>query len=163
MKIDNNDVTDYTTFKHDDCDFDGCTWEREKYNGNHFIVHVNSFDLTIQKEGWEGIDKNQSFVFKVTKDDDSTFSMDVVIQGNSSVTIKGLKPGTYTVTEETGWSWRYTLADVSQQVNPATAKEKDENDAVLVTFTNTREKSKWLNGGAWCKNLWRTSTASKSN
>ncbi len=163
VKIDNNNVTDYTTFQHDKCDFDGCTWNIEKGNGNHFIVHVKSFDLTIQKEGWEGIDENQSFVFKVTKDDDPAFSMDVVIQGNSSVTIKDLKPGTYTVTEETGWSWRYTLADVSQQVNPATATEKDENDAVLVTFTNTREKIKWLNGGAWCKNLWGTSTASKSN
>ena len=163
VKIDNNDVTGHTTFKHADCDFAGCTWEREKYNGNHFIVHVKSFDLTIKKKGWEEIDENQSFVFKVTKDDDPAFSMDVVIQGNSSVTIKDLKPGTYTVTEETDWSWRYTLADVSQQVNPATATEKDENDAVLVIFTNTREKSKWLNGGAWCKNLWGTSTPIKSN
>lgn len=169
VKIGNTNVTDYTTFKHDDCDFDGCTWNelyaegKDKEGEAYFIVHVKSFDLTIQKEGWEEIDENQSFVFKVTKDGDSTFSMDVVIQGNSSVTIKGLKPGTYTVTEETGWSWRYTLADVSQQVNPATATEKDENDAVLVTFTNTREKIKWLNGGAWCKNLWGTSTASKSN
>ena len=163
VKIDNNDVTGHTTFKHADCDFAGCTWEREKYNGNHFIVHVKSFDLTIKKKGWEEIDENQSFVFKVTKDDDPAFSMDVVIQGNSSVTIKDLKPGTYTVTEETDWSWRYTLADVSQQVNPATATEKDENDAVLVTFTNTREKIKWLNGGAWCKNLWGKSTPIKSN
>ena len=80
--------------------------------------------------------------------------MDVVIQGNSSVTIKGLKPGTYTVTEEIGWSWRYTPAAVSQQINPATATEKDENGAVLVTFTNTREKIKWLNGGACCDNWW---------
>ena len=169
VKIDNNDVSDYTTFKHDDCDFDGCTWNelyaegKDKEGEAYFIVHVNSFDLTIQKEGWEKIDENQSFVFKVTKDDDSTFSMDVVIQGNESVTIKGLKPGNYTVTEETGWSWRYTLAGVSQQVNPATATEKDENDAVLVTFTNTREKIKWLNGSAWCKNLWGTPTPSKSN
>lgn len=39
--------------------------------------------------------------------------------------------------------------------------EKDENDAVLVTFTNTREKIKWLNGGAWCENRWATKTATK--
>lgn len=159
VKIDNNNVTDYTTFQHDKCDFDGCTWNIEKGNGNHFIVHVKSFDLTIQKEGWKGIDENQSFVFKVTKDGDSTFSMDVVIQGNSSVTIKGLKPGTYTVTEEIGWSWRYTPKANGQTVT----LENAINGVVTVTFENTREKIKWLNGGAWCKNLWGTSTASKSN
>ena len=165
VKIDNNNVTDYTTFQHDKCDFDGCTWNIEKGNGNHFIVHVKSFDLTIQKEGWKGIDENQSFVFKVTKDDDPAFSMDVVIQGNSSVTIKGLKPGTYTVTEETGWSWRYTpKGGESQTVNPAAENvQKDTNGAVLVTFDNDRKNDKWLNGGAWCKNLWGTSTPSKSN
>lgn len=167
VKIGDADVTMYTTFKHEECRFEGCKWNdlyaegKPEHGKAHFIVHVKSFDLTIKKEGWEGIDENQSFVFKVTKDGDSTFSMEVVIHGNESVTIKGLKPGNYTVTEETGWSWRYTLADVSQQVNPATAMEKDENDAVLVTFTNTREKIKWLNGGAWCENRWATKTATK--
>ena len=163
VKIGDTDVTEKTKFKHEGCNFEGCKWGKDGFKDCHFIVHVKSFDLTIKKEGWEEIDENQSFVFKVTKDGGSTFSMDVVIQGNSSVTIKGLKPGTYTVTEETDWSWRYTLADVSQQVNPATATEKDENDAVLVIFTNTREKIKWLNGGAWCKNLWGTPTPIKSN
>ena len=166
VKIDDTDVNTYTTFKHDPCNFVGCKWNdlyaegKSEHGKAHFIVHVKSFDLTIKKKGWEEIDENQSFVFKVTKNDGS-FSMDVVIHGNESVTIKGLKPGTYTVTEEIGWSWRYTLVDVSQQVNPATAKEKDENDAVLVTFTNTREKIKWLNGSTWCENRWATKTATK--
>lgn len=160
VKIGKKDVSEHTKFVHDDdCTFEGCKWndmyaEGTTGQGNaHFIVHVKSFDLTIEKTGTQPIDENQSFVFEVKKDDGS-LSMDVVIQGNSSVTIKGLKPGTYTVTEEIGWSWRYTPAAVSQQINPATATEKDENGAVLVTFTNTREKIKWLNGGACCDNWW---------
>ncbi len=165
VKIDDNDVNTYTTFKHDPCNFVGCKWNdlyaegKSEHGKAHFIVHVKSFDLTIQKEGWEKIDENQSFVFKVTKDGDSTFSMDVVIQGNSSVTIKGLKPGTYTVTEETGWSWRYTPNANGKKVEPKNA----ENGVVTVTFDNERKNDKWLNGGAWCKNLWGTSTPIKSN
>lgn len=158
VKIGDNDVNTYTTFKHDPCNFEGCKWGQNGFSDCHFIVHVKSFDLTIKKTGTQPIDENQSFVFEVKKDD-SSFSMDVVIQGNSSVTIKGLKPGTYTVTEETGWSWRYTPKANGQKVKPENAV----NGVVTVTFENTREKIKWLNGGAWCKNLWGTSTASKSN
>ena len=159
VKIGDTDVTTHTTFKHDLCDFVGCKWN-ESYaeGGAHFIVHIKSFDLTIEKTGTQDIDENQSFVFKVKKDDDS-FSMDVVICGNSSVTVKGLRPGTYTVTEEIGWSWRYTPEAKNQQVKP----EDVVNGVVTVTFDNTREKIKWLNGGAWCKNLWGTSTPIKSN
>ena len=159
VKIGDNDVTNHTKFVHDNCTFEGCKWGQDGFKDCHFIVHVKSFDLTIKKEGWEEIDEHQSFVFKVTKDGDSTFSMDVVIQGNSSVTIKGLKPGTYTVTEETGWSWRYTPNANGKKVEP----ENAENGVVTVTFANTREKIKWLNGGAWCKNLWGTPTPIKSN
>ena len=166
VKIDDTDVNTYTTFKHEpSCDFVGCKWNdlyaegKSEHGKAHFIVHVKSFDLTIKKTGTQPIDENQSFVFKVTKDGDTTFSMDVVIQGNSSVTIKGLKPGTYTVTEEIGWSWRYTPKANGQTVTPENAV----NGVVTVTFENTREKSKWLNGGALRKNLWGTSTASKSN
>ena len=159
VKIGETDVTEKTKFKHEGCNFEGCKWGKDGFKDCHFIVHVKSFDLTIKKEGWEEIDENQSFVFKVTKDGDSTFSMDVVIQGNESVTIKDLEPGTYTVTEKTGWSWRYTPNANGKKVEP----ENAENGVVTVTFTNTREKIKWLNGGAWCKNLWGTSTASKSN
>ena len=159
VKIGDTDVTGHTTFVHGDCTFEGCKWGKNGFSDCHFIVHVKSFDLTIKKEGWEEIDENQSFVFKVTKDDDPAFSMDVVIQGNSSVTIKDLKPGTYTVTEETGWSWRYTPNANGKKVEPKNA----ENGVVTVTFDNERKNDKWLNGGAWCKNLWGTSTPIKSN
>lgn len=166
VKIDDNDVTTNTTFEHEECNFEGCKWGKDGFKDCHFIVHIKSFDLTIKKTGTQDIDENQSFVFRVKKDGDpTTFSMDVVIYGNGSVTIKGLKPGTYTVTEKTGWSWRYTpKGDESQTVNPAAENvQKDTNGAVLVTFDNDRKNDKWLNGGAWCKNLWGTSTASKSN
>ena len=157
VKIDNNDVTTHTTFKHNLCDFVGCKWN-ESYaeGGAHFIVHIKSFDLTIKKTGAQDIDENQSFAFKVKKDDDS-FSMDVVIYGNGSVTIKSLKPGTYTVTEETDWSWRYMPDANDQKVK----SENAVNGVVTVTFENTRPKNKWLNGSTWCENRWATKTAIK--
>ena len=163
VKIGDNDVTNHTKFVHDNCTFEGCKWndlyaeEKPEHGNAHFIVHVKSFDLTIEKTGTQDIDENQSFVFKVKKDGDTTFSMDVVIQGDSSVTIKGLKPGTYTVTEETGWSWRYTPNANGKKVEPKNA----ENGVVTVTFENTRPKNKWLNGSTWCENRWATKTATK--
>lgn len=104
-------------------------------------------DLTITKSGAEDIDENQSFIFTVTGPND--FSGKVVIQGNGSVTIKGLKVGTYTVTEDTDWSWRYTPQNRTQSItlNPAVTN--------TVTFVNTRSKGKWLGGDAYeCNTLY---------
>ena len=98
-------------------------------------------DLTITKEGWNTIDENQSFIFTVTSP--NGFNAKVVIQGNGSVTIKGLKVGTYTVTEDTDWSWRYTPQNCTQSItlNPGVTN--------TVTFVNTRSKGKWLGGDAY--------------
>ena len=100
--------------------------------------------LTIQKKGWETIDENQSFLFDVTGPDG--YSKRVVIRGSGSVTIKGLKIGKYTVTEVTGWSWRYTPDSETKLI---TLKATGENS---VTFANTRSSTKWLDGNAYCKN-----------
>lgn len=104
-------------------------------------------DLTITKSGAKDIDENQSFIFTVTGP--NNFSAKVVIQGNSSVTIKGLKVGTYTVTEDTDWSWRYTPQNRTQSItlNPAVTN--------TVTFVNTRSKGKWLGGDAYEHNILR--------
>ena len=104
-------------------------------------------DLTITKSGAEDIDENQSFIFIVTGP--NNFSAKVVIQGNDSVTIKGLKIGTYTVTEDTDWSWRYTPQDGnSQKIITLSATEPN-----TVTFTNKRSKGKWLGGDAYKHNI----------
>ncbi len=103
-------------------------------------------DLTITKQGWKDIDEGQSFIFDVTGP--NGYSKRVVINGNGSVTIKGLKIGTYTVTEVTNWSWRYTTADkVSQNITLQPAQTN------AVTFKNTRSNGKWLGGDAYIKNV----------
>lgn len=104
-------------------------------------------DLTITKSGAEDIDENQSFIFTVTGP--NNFSAKVVIQGNNSVTIKGLKVGTYTVTEDTDWSWRYTpQGGDSQKITLSSATK-----ANTVTFTNKRSNGKWLGGDDYRLNI----------
>ena len=103
-------------------------------------------DLTITKSGAEDIDENQSFIFTVTGPND--FSAKVVIQGNRSVTIKGLKVGTYTVTEDTDWSWRYAPQGGNSQEITLSATEPN-----TVTFTNKRSNGKWLGGDAYKLNI----------
>ena len=101
-------------------------------------------DLTITKNGCDlSLDEHQSFIFTVTGPDN--FSMKVTIEGNGSVTIKGLKIGTYTVREETSWSWRYGTT----QPDPITLEAGKTN---TVTFTNNRNEVKWLNGCAYAPN-----------
>lgn len=100
-------------------------------------------DLTITKTGWKAIDENQSFIFKVVGDN---FEKTVVINKGGSVTIKGLKIGTYTVTEVTDWSWRYTPDKNGKTITLQPAQTNE------VTFANTRAKDKWLGGDAYSQN-----------
>ena len=107
---------------------------------------LDVFDLTITKAG-ENIDPNQIFVFRVVSDDHKT-DMEVTVQGTGSVTIKGLPLGTtYTVTEDTNWTWQYKPEKVTQdvEINGKTAE---------VTFTNTYSKSNWLTSFAEVINKW---------
>lgn len=108
-----------------------------------FTPVPGTYELKLQvKDTTSG--ENQSFLFDVTGPDG--YSKRVVINGNGSVTIKGLKIGTYTVTEVTGWSWRYTADSSSQSIELKPAVSN------TVNFTNTRSNHKWLGGDAYRKN-----------
>lgn len=103
----------------------------------------NVADLTITKTGAEAIDKNQSFIFHVTGEGKDMY---VTVQGNGSVTIKGLTVGTYTVKEVTSWSWRYKPDQGSKNVE---VKGGQKNE---VTFNNSRTNGSWLSGDSFAIN-----------
>lgn len=151
------DVTGKCKFEHTDCTHTGCSFDHSQ---GQFIVHVIPFSLTIRKTGWNSIDENQSFVFKVTKQGDDNFKpLEVVIhgkQGESSVTINGLPKGTYTVTEESGWSWRYT-ADGTKRVTFSSITTETEIHKTVAVH-NERVETQWLSGCAYRDNRWTTTT-----
>lgn len=103
----------------------------------------NVADLTIKKTGANDIDKYQSFIFHVTGEGKDMY---VTVQGNGSVTIKGLTVGTYTVKEVTSWSWRYKPDKGSVNVE---VKGGQPNE---VTFNNSRTNGSWLSGDSYAIN-----------
>lgn len=119
------------------------------------------FDLTVSKSGADAVDENQTFIFLISGEG---VKMEVVVHGNSSVTVKGLKVGTYTVTELTDWSWRYTPDEAQKTVSQTDAQQAAANQTAphTVNFVNKRTNSKWLNGAAFCDNRWITKTAINS-
>ena len=99
-------------------------------------------DLTIKQVG-EIADVNQTFIYVVTGGDLPESGIKVAVKGNSSVTIRNLKIGSYTVTEETNWNWRCGTTGGSQSITLQGAQTNE------VRFTNTVSNSKWLSGNAY--------------
>lgn len=100
-------------------------------------------DLTIKQDG--GIaDENQTFIYVVTGGDLPQSGIKVAVKGNSSVTIKNLKIGYYTVTEETNWNWRCGTTGGSKSITLQGAQTNE------VSFTkNNVSNFKWLSGNAY--------------
>lgn len=139
------------TFKHSDCDFPGCSsFDPEQ---GQFIVHINVFDLTIQKTAKAGttIDPNQTFVFKV-KNNDNGKTMEIVITGEGQQTIKSLPMGSYTITEDTGWSWQYHPTADTQTITVSETSK-------TVTFENEKTPTNWLTSLAKALNVWSSDGA----
>ena len=141
-KIDSTDVTDHTTFVHTKCaDDNTCT---DPANGK-FWLHVNTCTLTVQKSGWDEKDANQSFIFNVSGGEIAQ-NIKVTVQKNGSATIVGLPVGSYTVTEDSKWSWRYTANGNGSATLSAV------NHDAEVTITNQRTATKWLSGDNYAVN-----------
>lgn len=101
-----------------------------------YTVHVKTCALTIRKSGGAA---GEPYVFKVLKD--NVEYTQVTIVGNKSVTICELPVGTYTIEEDTGWSWRYNPTYTSNGVTLS----KDATSATIIC-TNEQKNPYWLNG-----------------
>lgn len=152
VKIGDKDITNIVIFKNGENTHKGDADKEE------FTVKVKTCELTITKTGWDKFaDEYQSFVFHVKGDNSNRYSekvdLDVVVHGNGSVTVKNLPIGNYTVTEDEGWSWRYTPTAETKDGNITLTRDSSTG---AWTFENTRKIENWLNGSSWCKNIFKT-------
>lgn len=100
-------------------------------------VTVKTCTLTITKSGG---DANGNYIFKLSgtgNDLAEGINTVVSIGKDGSVTIKGLPIGSYTVTEDGNWSWRYSAENAAAILSP-------EQDTAYVTVTNSKANDKWL-------------------
>lgn len=132
VKIDNRDVTDYTTFLHTNCDGKTCNVPE----GKEFLVHIKTCTLNITKAGGAS---DETYVFDVYKD--GVKYSEVTIQGNGTEKLVELPVGTYTIQEDTNWSWRYkpTYPVDGANLNSTTPTG-------TITYTNMKTVDSWLNG-----------------
>lgn len=151
VSIDGKNVDDHVTHLHENCTFDGCQWEDEQ-SQCEFIVHIKSFDLTVKKTVTGGDSGNDSFRFTVTGPEG--FETSFTLKADESITLKDLPSGTYTVTEDQSWSWRYDVeGDAARTIGP----DSIENGKATVTFTNQKTDNHWLSWEDTIQNIFKAS------
>ncbi|MBR5459517.1 MAG: InlB B-repeat-containing protein, partial [Clostridia bacterium] len=111
----------------------------------------NESKLTVIKSDWDPFDTEQAFIFTLKGVENTTtekIDLTFTITGNSQCIIAALPVGEYTVTEHTGWSWRYTPDKSVKTVTVGV--DEDEN---MVVFANSRTRTKWLDGNSVANNV----------
>lgn len=139
-------VTEHTKFAHKDCN-PACGWTTtENPNGDPaFLIHVKTCTLTITKAGNVA---NEPFVFTVSKD--GAKYTEVTIVGEGSVTIAELPVGTYSITEDTGWSWRYAPSYPNGKEAALSAASHEGT----IRCVNTKGNDQWLNDYGVISNIY---------
>lgn len=129
-------VNAHTTFKHTPCTDETCGWTVPTIPGDPaFLLHIKTCTLNITKQGGAG---DESYVFDVFKD--GVKYSEVTVWGNGTETLVELPIGTYTISENTGWSWRYSAN------NGGSAALTAQNPTGSIACTNTKNNNQWLNG-----------------
>ena len=139
--------------------------------------------LTITKKLESDVATDESFIFKVTKLDASgneESTTDVIVKAGATVTMS-LPYGTYKVTEDAGWAWRYTSSydtetknpdgDVSEQNAGVDAGAWGADSGTIynnsfessVICTNKESNSKWFDSSSNVKNVFGKAQAGQDD
>lgn len=121
-----------------------------------YVVHPKFCTLTINKDVAKLHGDNDSFIFNVVGEGNIKYEAKVVINGAGAATLTGLPVGSYTVTEDIGWSWRYTCDSSTKSTVLSSAKDKDS-----VTITNKLDDNKYLGDETYVINKCKSSTITK--
>lgn len=121
-----------------------------------YVVHPKFCTLTVNKDVANLYGTNDSFIFNVVGEGNIKYEAKVVINGAGSATLTGLPVGSYTVTEDTGWSWRYTCDSSTKSTVLSSAKDNDS-----VTITNKLDDNKYLGDETYVINKCESSTITK--
>ena len=155
VKIGETDVTANTAFQHTSCEGKTCT----PPDGTAFLCHVKTCSLKISKAvTGDGANPNQTFVFDV-KDSTGKLVTTIVLKDGEQKTITGLAVGTYTVTEDTNWSWSYSIVGD----NSKTAALSSTTTSAVVDVTNHYNSHNWLTSIADVINTWISGSAAQKN
>jgi uncharacterized repeat protein (TIGR02543 family) len=125
-----------------------------------FIYYPTLTTLNIRKTGFDAADAGTTFIFRIKGTDENTKDIDlrVTIHGYvmgdhvPNVTVADLPVGSYTVTEESDWSWRYQPTNGEQTQTITLDPDGAKN---VMTFENERKDGQWLSGDAYNNNLYK--------
>lgn len=128
----------------------------KKLTSTSYVVHPKFCTLTINKDVANLHGDNDSFIFNVVGKGNIKYEAQVVINGAGKAVLTGLPVGTYTVTEDNGWSWRYTCDNNSASTTLSARKDNDS-----LTITNKLADDGWLGNETYVINKCESKTIEK--
>ena len=121
-----------------------------------FIYDPTLTTLNIRKTGFDAADAGTTFIFRIKGTDENTKNIDLRVTIHcdlvTNVTVADLPVGSYTVTEESDWSWRYQPKNGEQTQTITLDPDGAKN---VLTFENERKDGQWLSGDAYNTNLYK--------
>lgn len=141
------------------------------------VENLQHFDLKITKRILGETSTDQSFRFTVKGENshNKATDLEVVIPASAfeadrdtsetdavaSAVIPNVPVGKYTVSEDTTWSWRYSLDDSSLK-NVTVGPTEIGLPEHVVEFKNNRSNIYWLDGNSWCQNIFKETNIVKT-